>query len=168
MCQLKEPCDACVCWKRLRSTSLMLTSSAAPFALKWSLRICCFWSKQPLVFNLSSRMHFKLFGYPGDLLVLQGFGRALSLMRMCYYSITWPWKWKWAFQGETFRGPWCFELWESKAGRHMEKRGVVEGHLSPRLLCKTSRLSPSPSQRRGSRERETSTPTVFSGPSCIT
>lgn len=53
----------------------------------------------------------------------------------------------------------------SKAGHHMEKQSFAEGHLSPRLLCKTSRLSPSHFHDR--EIEETSTPPVFLGPSCI-
>lgn len=51
MCQLKETYDVCTCWEQLRSTSLMLTSLAAPLLLSGACVSVAFGGNCFLYFN---------------------------------------------------------------------------------------------------------------------
>lgn len=70
----------------------MLTSLVAPLLLSGGFMSVAFRGNRRLCLRTDIKYTEALLS--GGLLVLQGFGRLLSLMKMCYYSIMSLWKWK--------------------------------------------------------------------------
>lgn len=139
MCQLKETHDVCMCWKQLCSTSLMLTSLAAPFLLSGACVSVVFGGNRLFCLNFiwESTLNSQNFWYLGtcvfyrDLVDCYRWWKCvITVLHRCGSGSE--------LSRERMLKPPDVSSNGSKAGHHMEKHGFVEDHLS--LGCSAKHL----------------------------